>query len=198
MMFEILKRTFIVILSKIFFLNLLKKPISMKKFSFFFVAVAALLVLQTSCKKAIELCFDFAKGVSYATGAVTSAGPKTFTKTLTVTDLIDQITSKGVKSDNVNSVKVNAITLTIPSTAGYTFDDISAAELLVNGISLGTLPTTATGLTATFAKPSVSNLKATFLGTTDPTMTLNATFKKAVAASTIEIKLPINMCYEPL
>ncbi len=165
-------------------------------FSIAFVALFAAL-LTSSCNKLGQICFDFAQNTTISTNAVTAAGPVTSTKSLG-TGLNDQLTSKGINVSNVNSVTVNAITITIPSSAGYTFDDISAAEVLVNTTSLGKLPTTATGLSATFSAPSTVDLKSTFLSSTGATLTFNATFKKAVAASTINVQIPLNTCYQVL
>ena len=169
----------------------------MKKFSLFFTALLAVLILQTSCKKAGQLCFDFAQNTTISTNAA-AAGPITITKSLG-TALADALTGKGVKIDNVNSVKVNAITITIPSSAGYTFADISAAELLVNKISLGKLPANATGLTQTFSTPTQSDFKSAFLGTGGATIEFNATLTKAIPnASTLDVKIPLNTCYQVL
>lgn len=170
----------------------------MKNVRFFFAALLGILFLQTSCNKAGELCFDFAQSSTITTNPVTAPGAVSVAKSLG-TALADQLTGKGVKIDNVNSVKVNAITITIPSSAGYTFADISAAEVLVNGISLGKLPTNATGLTQTFSTPTQSDFKSAFLGTSGATMVFNATFSKAVSnASTLDVKIPLNTCYQVL
>ena len=170
----------------------------MKNSNFFCLALLGFLFLQTSCNKAGELCFDFAQSSTITTNPVAAPGTVSVTKSLG-TALSDQLTSKGVKIDNVNTVKVNAITITIPSTAGYTFADITAAEVLVNSISLGKLPTGATGLTATFSAPSQTDFKAAFLTATNPTMVFNATFTKAVPnSSTLDVKIPLNTCYQVL
>ena len=163
------------------------------------ISIVALFVsvLSTSCNKLGELCFDFAQNTTIPTNAVTAAGPVTSTKSLG-TALADQLTAKGVKIDNVNTVDVKAITVTIPETADYKFDDISAAEVTVNNISLGKLPAGATGKTQTFSTPSQGDFKAAFLGSTGATMTFNATFKKAVSASSISIQIPLNTCYQVL
>jgi hypothetical protein len=155
------------------------------------------IVLTASCNKIGELCFDFAQNTTIATNAVTAPGPVTSTKSLG-TALTDQLTSKGVKIENVNTVSVKAITITIPATAGYTFDDISTAEVTVNNISLGKLPAGAAGLTATFSTPSQGDFKTAFLSGTGAIMIFNATFKKAVAASSLNVQIPLNTCYQVL
>jgi hypothetical protein len=166
--------------------------------SFFsFIALIATITLSSCTKNPGEICFDFAQSTTISTNPA-SAGPITVTKSLG-TALNDQLTGKGVKIDNVNTVKVNAITITIPANAGYTFADISAAEVTVNGISLGKLPANATGLTQTFSTPSQSDFKAAFLGTTPASMVFTATYAKAItAASTLDVKIPLNTCYQLL
>ena len=160
------------------------------------IAASFFLLIATSCNKLGELCFDFAQNTTIATNAVAAPGTVTITKNIG-TALTDQLSGKGVKIENVNTVNVKAITVTIPSTAGYTFDDISAADVSVNGISLGKLPSGATGLVQTFSTPSTGDFKAAFLGGSG-VMTFNATLKKAVAASSLNIQIPLNTCYQLL
>lgn len=170
-----------------------------KNLLFFLFATASFMIIgfTSSCNKAGELCFDFAQNTTVNTNAVATPGTVTVSKTVG-SALYDQLTGKGVKIDQVNTVSVKAITITIPSTAGYTFDDISAAEVTVNSISLGKLPTNATGLTATFRTPTQSDFKSAFLTNTNSTMNFTATFKKAVNASTLNVQIPLNTCYQVL
>jgi hypothetical protein len=170
----------------------------MKKFSFFFVALLGVFVLQSCGEKLDEICFDFAQTTIVPTNPVTAPGVVTVSKTLAAA-LKDQLTGKGVETSNVSSVKVNAITVTIPSTAGYTFADMTTAEVFVNKISIGKLPANATGLTQTFASPSQADFNAVLLGSANVTMEFTATFTKVVPnPSTIDVKIPLNTCYKVL
>ena len=116
----------------------------------YFILFSAVLFLSvTSCKKIGEVCFDFAQSTTITTNPVTSPGTVTVTKTL-ANILADQLSAKGASINNVNSVKVNQIVVTIPASAGYTFADISSAEVTANGQSIGKLPSGTTGLVATY------------------------------------------------
>ena len=168
----------------------------MKNSCIFFAALLGILFLQTGCNKDGAICFDFAQNTTVATNAVTAPGQITVTKSLG-SALVDQLTSKGVKIDQVDKVDVSAITITIPTNAGYTFADISAAEVTVNGISLGKLPANSTGLTATFSAPTQSDFKSAFLSG-NASMVFTATFTKAVPASTLSVQIPLNTCYKVL
>jgi hypothetical protein len=174
----------------------------MKKTFFFLSIIAFAVMTTTSCSKKLgEFCFDFAQNTTITTNPLAAAGTVTVTKTLG-TALKEQLEGKGVKIEDVNTVTVSAITITIPAAANYTFADVSAAEVTVNGVSLGTLPAGASGLEATFATPTQKDFKSAFLSgsvTTPTPMVFTATFKKAIpAASTLDVKIPLNTCYQLL
>ena len=169
----------------------------MKKIHFSLATLFAFLLLQTSCKEATDLCFKYSQGTTISTNAVAAPGDLTITKSV-ANGLPQALTDKGVNVDKVSSIKVEQITLTIPSTAGYTFADLSNAELKANGQSMGKLPATAAGLTATFDNPVSSDVKAIFLKSVNIDFIFTATFKKAVAASTLDVKIPLNTCYQVL
>ena len=167
----------------------------MKSVLFFLAFVGTLLAV--GCKKSLaDICFETKSGSSISTPAITAAGAMTATKSLG-TGLADAIKAKGVDVSKVNKLRVAAVSVTIDAAANFTFADMSDAELLINGVSAGKLPAGATGLVQTFTAPT-SDFKSLLSSTTAPTATFNATFKKAVAASSIAVSIPFNPCYNPL
>lgn len=179
----------------------------MKRAIILFVFSAVLIaLLNTSCSKIGELCFDTTKKESIATNEVKTAGASNATKSSKDVDFVANLKAKGINTSNINSVYVvSAITVTIPATAGYTFADFTSAELTISNsslgsspISLGTLPANATGLSATFSTPTKVDLKSPLISGTEIIFSFNSVVKKALPASSVDISIPLNACYQVL
>lgn len=169
----------------------------MKCTSFFLFS--ALLILSTiSCKKLGELCKDLGGFSTTVTiNAVLAPGSFTASKSFNNTIAAD-LSAYGANVNNVNSLTVLPIVLTISSTAGYTFADIESASVSLNGQVVGTLPAGASGLSVTLTSPTVTDIKANVLLASTVNAAFTANFKKAVGASTIDAKIPLNVCYQVL
>ena len=174
-----------------------KNFMPMKRISF--LVCSAFLVLSiSSCKKLGELCKDLnGFSTTITTNAVTAPGSVTVSKSFNNTIATD-LSSYGANVNNVNSLTVLPITVTIPANAGFTFADISSASITANGQLLGSLPVGATGLTATFTSPSVTDIKTSILLASTINAVFTANFNKAVAASSVDVKIPVNACYQVL
>ncbi|MBL7813750.1 MAG: hypothetical protein JNL70_02005 [Saprospiraceae bacterium] len=171
----------------------------MKNIQFYVSLVLLVSILSFSnCIKDGAICFDFTQKSAISNSAIPIAGQATVTKSITNL-LADQLTSKGVKVEKVNSITMGKITMTLPSTADFTFADFSELEILANGQSLGKLPTSGvSGLTVTLDAPAKTDVKSIFLNSTTIDFTLKVTIKKAIGASSIDMQIPLNTCYQLL
>ncbi len=175
----------------------------MKRFFFPVLLVAIVpLLLSSKCAKDLipPVCFDQEVNESLSTNA-TSVGTLTITKTIDNAAVIKKLTDKGVNVANVTAYNVSAITVVIPTVVApavqdFTFADVSSAEMFVNDVSLGKLNINATGLSATFTAPAVTDFKNQFLVASTANLKFVITFKKAVATSTLAVKIPANTCYQ--
>jgi hypothetical protein len=164
-----------------------------------FCLLAALTL--NSCDKIKSIAPDVSITPSLSTGTVdvnALAANATYTKEITIptTAVTDALKSAGGSVSNVKKGVVTSFELKIADAATWTFADVSAGEVAVDGTVIGTFVAGTTGKVATFAPPAnQTDVKAAFLKATGFVLKLTMTAKNATTASqlsgTIKTKIDV-------
>jgi hypothetical protein len=160
-----------------------------KTISFCLLAAAA--ITFSSCDKLKSVVPDLSITPNLSTGSIAvnamTAG-QTFTKEITVstTDVTAALTKAGGSTSLVKKVVITGFDLTLDGAATWSFADVTSGEAFMDGTSIGTLPTGATGKTVALAIPAnQADVKASILKGTGFVLKLTMVAKNATTASTV-------------
>lgn len=157
------------------------------KFSIGLLAIVCLTL--ASCDKLKSIVPDVVITPNVSTGNIAVNALKaaeTYSKdtTITATAVTDAIKNSGQSTSAVKTIVVTSFELTIPASASWSFADVESAEVLINGVSVGTFPAGTTGKIAIFTPPATqTDVKSAILSASGFTIRYSIKAKNATTAA---------------
>jgi hypothetical protein len=121
----------------------------------FYSLLALSLITFLSCDKKIAL-ISIGRDIAIAIEVNALSAGQTFNKSVDVpsADIKEALKQKGGSNIQLEELRVEKVTVTIPDTTAWTFANIESVSISIDGNSVGTLPAGSTGKTIVFTVPA--------------------------------------------
>lgn len=161
-----------------------------------YILIITTLLILSSCDKIATYITGRDLSVTVDVNAL-GAGEK-FEKTasLSTADIKQIIKEKGSSNIRLDNLQADSAKLIIPESTPWTFADVQTAEVFLDGVSLGALPSGATGKTVKLTlPPKPLDLKEKFLNSSTSAFEIkvNIVAKNAIAATKLTAVISFNM-----